>query len=121
MLLGILQWLVTIGRPDLRQLVSSLKCFDACPRKYHLELAIRVFGSLKTCPDEQIAINSRPMIFDRNEPNYSKLIPDFLKDYPEASEEMDPGFPPSFDQIMETTILVDSDHAQKTRIDCLHR
>jgi len=45
------------------------------------------------------------------------MIPDFLKDYPEASEEMDPGFLPSFGPIMKTIILVDSDHAhdKKTR------
>jgi len=87
-----LQWLVNIGRPDRGPVVSSLNHFGACPREYHLELAIRVFGCLKTCPDEQIAIDSLPMIFDRDEPNVSKLIPDFLKDYPEASEEMDLDF-----------------------------
>jgi len=110
MLLVMLQWLVTIGRPDLGPVVSSLNCFGTCPREYHLELAIRVFGYLKTCPNEQIAIDSRPMIFDRDEPNFSKLITNFLKDYPEASEEMDPGFPPSFGPIMETVILIDLDH-----------
>ena len=117
MLLGMLQWLVTIGRPDLGPVVSSLNRFGACPREYHLELAVRVFGYSKTCPDEQIAIDSRPMIFKRDELDYTVLIPDFLKDYPEASEEMDPGFPPSFGPILETTILVDSDHAhdKKTR------
>jgi len=50
MLRGMLQWLVTIGRPDLGPVVSSLNRFGACPREYHLELAIRVFGDLKTCP-----------------------------------------------------------------------
>ena len=45
------------------------------------------------------------------------MRPDFLKDYPDAKEELDPGFPKSFGPILETTILVDSDHAhdQKTR------
>ena len=86
--------------------------FGACSCEYHLELASRVFGYLKTCPDEQIAIDSCPMIFDCDEPNFSKLIPDFLKDYPEASEEMDPGFLPSFGPIMKTVILIVLDHAE---------
>jgi len=75
MLLGMLQWLVTIGRPDLGPVVLSLNPYGACPCEYHSELSIRVFGYLKTCPDEQIAIDSRPMIFDRDEPIFSKLIP----------------------------------------------
>ena len=57
------------------------------------------------------------MKYTRDDPNYSKMRPDFLKDYPDAKEELDPGFPKSFGPILETTILVDSDHAhdQKTR------
>ena len=51
------------------------------------------------------------MNFARNEHDFKTLIPDFLKDYPDAKEELDPGFPPSFGPILETSILVDSDHA----------
>jgi len=117
MLLGMLQWLVTIGRPDLCNVVSSLSRFGACPRETHLDLAIRVFGFIKTTINVQIAIDHRPMNFARNEPDFKTLIPDFLKDYPDAKEELDPGFPPSFGPILETSILVDSDHAhdKKTR------
>ena len=50
MLLGMLQWLVTIGRPDLCTTVSSLNHFGACPRQYHLELAVRCFGFIKQTP-----------------------------------------------------------------------
>ena len=32
MLLGMLQWLVTIARPDLYHIVSSLNWFGTCPR-----------------------------------------------------------------------------------------
>ena len=40
-----------------------------------------------------------------------------MNDYPDASEEMDPSFPEIFGPILQTTILVDSDHAHdlKTR------
>ena len=40
MLLGMLQWMITIGKPKISQLVSSLNCFDACPREGRLDLAI---------------------------------------------------------------------------------
>ena len=57
------------------------------------------------------------MLFNRTKPEFTKLIPDFMKDYPEAIEEVYPGFLISFGPILQTTILVDSDHEndQKTR------
>ena len=117
MLLGILQWLVMICRPDLSHLVSSLNRFGACPRQGHLDLAVRAFGYLKQVRDPQICIDHRPMEFNRTTPEFHKLIPDFLKDYPDAKEEVDPGFPLVFGPVLQTTILVDSDHGhdQKTR------
>ena len=111
MLLGMLQWMITIGKPELCQCVSSLNRFGACPRQGHLDLAVRAFGYIKTTLTKQIAIDSRPMQFTRSSPNFKKLIPDFLKDYDGAKEELDPGFPTVFGPILETTILVDSDHA----------
>ena len=67
--------------------------------------------------DPRIAIDHRPLVFDRTEPNFEKLLPDFLQDYPHAKEELDPNFPPSFGPVMESTFLTDSDHAhdQATR------
>ena len=111
MLIGMLQWLVTIGKPELCSTVASLNRFAAAPRQRHLELAIRVFGYLKTTVNKQIAIDSRPMDFTRIHPEFEKLRPDFLQDYPHAIEELDKSFPPSFGPVMQTTILVDSDHA----------
>ena len=56
------------------------------------------------------------MQFTRSNPNFKKLIPDFLKDYDGAKEELDPGFPMVFGPILETTILVDSDHVHNLAI-----
>ena len=47
----------------------------------------------------------------RTKPNYEVIKSDFLQDYPDAKEEMDPGFSESFGPVMETTFMVDSDHA----------
>ena len=57
------------------------------------------------------------MQFKQTELEFSKLIKGFKLDYPEAMEEEDPGFPLAFGPVLETTILVDSDHEhdQKTR------
>ena len=48
MLLGMLQWMLTIGKPEISQLVSSLNRFGAYSRNGHLDLAVRSFGYIKT-------------------------------------------------------------------------
>ena len=57
------------------------------------------------------------MHFEMQEPIFLALRPDFLKEYPDAKEEVDPNFPAPYGHPLETTILVDSDHAhdKKTR------
>ena len=47
MLLGMLQWMISIGKPELCQCVSSLNRFDACPRHGHLDLLSVILGTLK--------------------------------------------------------------------------
>ena len=47
-LLEILQWMVTIGKPELWQVVSSLNYFGAFPREDPLDLAVRYFGYVTT-------------------------------------------------------------------------
>ena len=70
MLLGMLQWMLTIGKPEISQLVSSLNHFGACPREDHLDLAIRSFGYIKTTMYKQIAIDSLPIEFNISEANF---------------------------------------------------
>ena len=91
-LLGMLQWLVILGRPELCQLVSSLNQFGACPMEGHLDLAVRSFGYVKTTINVHIAIDSRLMEVAHAHPNFKMIIPDFIRDYPDAKEELDPGF-----------------------------
>ena len=95
-LLGMLQYMVTIGKPELYQAVSSLNRFGACPREGYLELAVRCFCYIKTTINKKFVIDSRPVQFNRTAPNFQKLTPDFIKDYPDAIEDMDPSFPSVF-------------------------
>ena len=85
LLLGMLQWMINIGKLKLFQLCSSLNRFGACPRQSHLELDVRSFGYVKNTLNKQIAIESRLMPFQSSNPNFENLIPDFLNDYPEAT------------------------------------
>ena len=73
-------------------------------------------GYLKNVPDRRIAIDSNDM--DITHPDLGKLeksIPDFLQDYPDAKEEMDPGFPTPYGRELSTTLMLDADHAHDKR------
>lgn len=111
MLLGILQWFVIGSNPKLCTFIYSLKQFGSGPREYHLDLDVQAFGYIKTTLHQQIAIDSRLMLFNQSTPKYIKLVPDFIHNYHDASEESDPGFPLVFGPELQTTIFDYSDHA----------
>ena len=110
MLLGMAQWLNTIGRPDICFAVSSLSRFGSCPREGHLTLALHLFGYLKNFPNRRIAFDSNDIDFSHILDDTKALIPDFLQDYPGSTEELD-NFPRPFGRTLQTTICCDADHA----------
>ena len=92
MLLGQLQWLLTIGRRDLCQVIHPLTGL-ACVFVNTTWILQSASSDIKTTINKCIANDSRPLQYDRTTPNFVELIPDFLDDYPEdAKEEMDPKF-----------------------------
>jgi hypothetical protein len=62
MLIGMLVWVVTIGRIDVAHATSSLSRFTACPRQGHLERLLRVSGYLKKRPNRRIVVDSQEPI-----------------------------------------------------------
>lgn len=111
MLMGMLQWLVTIGCPDQCNLVSSLNHFGAAPREYYLDLVLRLFSYVKRTNQRDIVIDSSLLECHCKFPDYKFLAPDFLKDYPDTKEETANHFPQAFGPVLETTIILDSDHS----------
>jgi hypothetical protein len=73
MLIGMLNWIVTIGELDLCHATLSLARFTACPRQGHLERAKQEFGYLKKRPNRQIVADSR-------DPTYLNCEDDFKQD-----------------------------------------
>jgi len=113
-LIGMLNWIVTIGRIDIAFAVSSLSRFIACPRQGYMDRALYVFGYLKECSNRRIRIDSRDPIVVANgaegniEIDISKKL---LEQYPDAMEQKDDKLPmPLFDELAIST-YVDSDHA----------
>lgn len=119
MLIGMGMWLVVLGRFDLCYAMSSLSRFGACPRKGHLDLALRCFSYLKMFPDRRIAVDSTDIDYSdlKAEDITEPFRPDFLEDYPYAKEDVDPNFPKAFGKPLQTTVLCDADHGhdKKTR------
>lgn len=112
MLIGMLNWIVCLGRMDVAFATSSLSRFTACPRQGHLDRTLRVFGYLKKYRNRRIVVDSRDPIIkggkDAMNIDYTKEFKEF---YPDASEEVDAKIPePRVDELA-ITAFVDSDHA----------
>ena len=112
MLMGMLTWIVSIGRFDVAFAVSSMARFTACPRKGHLQRALRIFGFLKARRNRRICVDSREPVFSGAEEALEPTQFEGLhEEYPDATEEIDHDLPePLIDEIM-LTIMVDLDHA----------
>lgn len=109
-LIGMAQWACTIGRLDITFAVSSLSRFSASPRTHHLELAYHLFGYLKKHQNRRIVLDSRPFLVD-DELKTTSFHPDFLEDYPDASEDIDDAIPTSHGAELTTSVFFDADHA----------
>ena len=68
-LVGMLQQIVFIGRPELIQLVTSLNRFGACLREAHLDIVVRAFGYLRTTLHKVIVIATIRFIRQPAKPN----------------------------------------------------
>ena len=114
MLIGMLNWIVTIGRIDIAFAISSLSRFVAAPRRGHMDRALYVFGYLKKHFNRRIIVDSRDPIIVQNgaEGHLDVDLSEKLHEqYPEAKELLDEKLPkPLFDELTITT-YVDSDHA----------
>ena len=114
MLIGMLNWIVTIGRLDIAFATSSLSRFVASPRRGHMDRALYIFGYLKKRPNRRIRIDSRDPIIVKNGAK-SQLEIDYkdkFKDqYPDAEESLDEKVPKPLLNELQITAYVDSDHA----------
>ena len=112
MLVGMLNWIVGIVWFNIAHTTSSLVRFDSCPKKGHLDRALRLFGNLKKYPNKRIVVDSRkPIVTGGDLICHSKIVEDFKEEYPEAVEEIDYYLPPPLVDELDITVFLDSDHA----------
>ena len=112
-LIGILRWMVELGRIDVMAEISTLASFSALPRQGHLDAVYHIFSYLK-------AKHNSTMIFD---PTYPKVSESQFQDvswkefYGDVNEPIPPNAPEPRGKEIDLTLFVDASHAD----DRLHR
>ena len=107
-LIGVLRWIVELGRVDITMETSAMASMMAMPRQGHLEQVFHMFAYLKTK-------HNSSMVFDPTEPdidesqfereNWSATV------YGECKEELPPNMPEPKGVGFTMRAFVDSDHA----------
>jgi hypothetical protein len=103
--IGVLRWLVELGRIDICTEISMLAAFSACPRQGHLAAVLHLYGYLKKNPRSKLVFDPSPMDWD---PHPEHDWSDFYKPQSELVPE---DAPPPRGKALQTTCFVDSDHA----------
>ena len=112
-LIGILQWIVTIGRIDICYAVNSMSRFNQCPRVDQIRHVTGIFYYLRKYPNNSIKICAD--FIDLNKMGAKKVIrKGEWNDYYRVIEEMDEKHPKPVGNPVETTIFVDSNWAGDT-------
>jgi hypothetical protein len=104
--IGVLRWMVELGRGDIAQEVSSLAAYCALPREGHLGAIFHLYAYLKKYPRSKMVFDPTKMDWDAH-PDC-----DWSDFYPIDKTVLDiPGMPKPLGDSIQTTCFVDSDHA----------
>ena len=107
-LIGILRWIVELGRADIMMETSAMASMMAMPRRGHLDVLFQMFTFLK-------AKHNGVMVFDPTDPDIDET--QFCKkdwsatSYDKCQEELPPGAPQPCGIGFIMRDFVDSDHA----------
>ena len=104
--IGVLRWMVELGRVDICCEVSMLAAYCAAPRKGHLEAVIHMFAYLKGHAKSQLVFNSDTVL--HSEPSTLDWS-DFYKDAQDTVPR--PDMPEPLGEPVQLNVFVDSDHA----------
>jgi hypothetical protein len=106
-LIGILRWIVELGRVDIMVPVTMLSRYLVAPREGHLQQVYHIFAYLKQ-------FNRAMLVFDDSEPSIDQSafhVCDWSSHYPECSEQIPPNAPEALGKSVSKTCYVDADHA----------
>ena len=107
MLIGSMNWAVTLGRVDIMFAATTLGRYSCAPKEGHLKTALRVFGYLKHHPKGAIKFNTEVP----KEVEEEKFNREWKDLYPLAKEKIPDEFPEPKGKGLKLTLEVDADHA----------
>ena len=111
-MIGVLRWIVELGRIDINVEVSMMSSHLALPREGHLQELLHIFGYLKKHMNTE-------MVFDPSEPQVDMSTfqkqdwgyPIYSSPGEELKEELPPHMPKPLGRAMVICAWVDADHA----------
>jgi len=106
-LIGILRWVVELGRLDIMIDVSLLSSYSMQPRQGHLDQVFHIFGYLKHNKRETIVFDESYV--EWNEDSFEKH--DWTDFYKGVRENLPPNAPPAHGLPVHINCFVDADHA----------
>lgn len=103
--IGILRWIVELGRIDICGEVSMLSSYSIAPREGHLEAVLHIFSYLDSHSRSRIVMD------DSYFPHEELEKPDWSQFYPDAKDDIPPDMPEPRGKAVQITMFVDASHA----------
>ena len=106
-LIGIMRWMVELGRIDIATEVSLLSSHSALPREGHMDAALHIMAYLGLHHNSRLCMDpTYPDIDDEQFP-----VMDWKEFYGEVTEPIPPNAPKPLGKPVDVRMFVDSDHA----------
>ena len=106
-LIGMLRWMVEIGRIDINTEVSMLASHLALPREGHLEAVFHIFSYLRAKHNSRLALD--PTYPEIDESSFKKH--EWVSFYGDVKEAVPQDMPKPRGKSVDLRMYVDSDHA----------
>ena len=111
-LIGVLRWIVELGRIDIAYECALLSSYLAFPRTGHLNQALHMFKYLDIHTESELTFDPKLYSIDTNVLNEAdEKIKAMSSLYVDAKEELPPNAPKPRGKSVQVNCFVDSDHA----------
>ena len=107
-IIGVMRWMVELGRIDICTEISCLASYLAMPRKGHLDAAIHVMSYLKQKHNTRLILD--PSYPQNNKDGFINDA-DWTQFYGDVKEALPSNTPKPLGKEVELRMFVDSDHA----------
>jgi len=110
-LVGMMRWMIELGRVDIATEVSELSSYLALPREGQFQAALHLMGYLKKHHNATLVLDpSKPKVNEEEFPRY-----DWEEYYHDAHELIPHNAPSPRGESVDLRLYVDSDHAGEKR------